>query len=66
MSGEDHLNGDGLRERRPHEQEKSANGNAKDAIEAKKDELRKKDKTVGRTPDGTGACLSYSYPGSQP
>ena len=61
MAGEDHPNGDGLRAPQPHEHAESANGHAEDAIQAKKDELRKKEKTVGRTPDGTGRSLYLDF-----
>lgn len=43
------VKGDGLRERRPKEQDGHLNGSA--ATEA---EVNKREKTFGRTPDGTG------------
>lgn len=58
MSGEDQPNGDGMRERIPHGQNGGADGDA-ESIQ----ELKKKEKTVGRTPDGTGGlshCLASS------
>lgn len=43
------MDGDGLRERRPEKQEGHINGDART-----EQEVNKKKKTPGRTPDGTG------------
>ncbi len=51
MSGVEveHIDGDGLRERRSEKQDGHLNGNAGAGLEGNKEE-----KTFGRTPDGTG------------
>jgi len=62
MAGEEHtaINGDGLRERKPREQDEDANSDL-DSIPEKK----KSDSTFGRTPDGTGRLLClYTYFGN--